>query len=299
MRTLRGIAAVLLVFVVFGGLVACGQKDEVIAKVNGEEITRSEFDRLFQQVVNSTGGSLDETTTLTYKRMLLDMLVEMRLVTQEAERLGADLSDEAVQEQIDGLMGGSTDSADFEARLAETGMTMEDLRASIRYNIGRTFLAEHVKNEASATVLPQALSQLEHILVEDEALADGLYQQIQDGADFNELASANSVDGGSAVNGGSLGWASTSDYVAEFKAAADALAIGEVSEPVKSEFGWHIIRKVDEVAKGTPVSELEGEPLELYDATSGDIQLNELIARLREAAKVEYLDETLAPEKTE
>ena len=85
-----------------------------------------------------------------------------------------------------------------------------------------------------------------HILVEDEAKAKDLKSQIDGGADFAELAKANSTDTGSAVNGGDLGWFGLGMMVKPFEDAVVAAAPGSVVGPVQTDFGWHLI-KVNEV----------------------------------------------------
>ena len=86
-----------------------------------------------------------------------------------------------------------------------------------------------------------------HILVESEAEAKALIAQIQGGASFEELAKSKSKDPGSGANGGDLDWANPSNFVPEFSEAMKALDKGQMTEaPVKSQFGWHIIR-VDDI----------------------------------------------------
>ena len=298
MRTFRGIAALTLAFALVLSITGCGDKDTLV-RVNGEEITRPAFDRLFAQVESQMGGSLDETMTAQYKTMLLDMMIESMLVRQEAERLGADISEEAVDAEMSTMMGGTTDTAAFEEQIEAAGLTMDDLRSSIRDSIAQRFLQDYVSKEASGAALTEAWSSLSHILVADEEKANELYEQLQDGADFGELAKDNSTDPGSAANNGSLGWSTTSAYVTEFKDAADTLKVGEVSKPVKSDFGWHIIRKDAEAAEGTAISELDAEAAAAYQATSGSTLLQDYVADLRAKAEIEYIDETLKPATTE
>ncbi len=81
-----------------------------------------------------------------------------------------------------------------------------------------------------------------HILVETEAEAKTIYNFLQQGSDFATFAKANSKDTGSAVNGGDLGWFGKGAMVPEFEEAAFKLKVGEISEPVKSQFGYHIIQ---------------------------------------------------------
>lgn len=294
MRKLRGFAALILVLALVGAVAGCTKVDAV-ARVNGDDITRAEFDRIYQQVVTQMGGELDEATALDYKRQLLDMMIESVIVTQEAENLGADLSEEAIDAGIAELMGDSTDMEAFEAQVTAAGLTMEDLRKSVRDQIAREFVTEKAQSEADDQTLPETYSLLSHILVDDEALANDLHAQLVAGGDFAALASANSTDPGSAANGGSLGWATTSAYVPEFGDAADALEVSGLSAPVKSDFGWHIILKEDQVESGAALAEAPDELKQILAADGGELALQEYVAKLRESAEIEYLDETLAP----
>jgi parvulin-like peptidyl-prolyl isomerase len=80
-----------------------------------------------------------------------------------------------------------------------------------------------------------------HILVTDQALANDIYTQLANGADFTLLAAQYSTDG-TKDSGGDLGWFGTGKMVAEFETAAFSLQVGEISQPVQSSFGWHIIQ---------------------------------------------------------
>jgi len=289
----------MLVAAMVAALGGCGEKVDAVARVNGEDITRVEFDRIYDQVATQMGGEIPEDQALDYKKQLLDMMIESELITQEAEELGADLSDEAVEERIAELRG-ETDEAAFEEQVTAAGLTMEDLRNSVRDQIAREYVTEVASKEASSGTLPETYVLLDHILVADEATAQNLKAQLDAGADFAELATANSTDTGSATQGGSLGWSPTSAYVTEFADAADTLEVGEISDPVQSDFGWHIIRKADEVAEGEPVDEAPEDLKAILSANSGELALQEYVAKLREDAEIEYVDETLAPaESTE
>ena len=137
MRTFRGIAAIFLVVALAFGAAGCNSDKGIVARVNGEEVTQEQFDRYYEQVVTQMGGDLDEETAIEYKRQLLDLLIESMLVTQEAEKQGADLSEEAVSAGISELSGGATDMAVIETSpdgliLRETapGVTVEQVVAA-------------------------------------------------------------------------------------------------------------------------------------------------------------------------
>jgi len=293
-RTFRGIAALVLAIALALAATGC-EKVDAVARVNDQDITRAEFDKVYQQVIDQMGGEIDEETALTYKRQLLDMMIESVLITQEAESLDADLSDKAVQDSITELMGGETDEAVIEEQVTAAGLTMADLRKSVRDQLAREFVSTKASEETSSGELPETYSLLEHILVADEALARDLYEQIKAGGDFAALATANSTDPGSAAQGGSLGWSPTSAYVPEFAEAADAIEVGAVAEPIQSDYGWHIIRKVDEAKAGEKVADVPSTLQELIAFNSSEIALQEYVTKLRAEADIEYIDETLKP----
>jgi parvulin-like peptidyl-prolyl isomerase len=95
--------------------------------------------------------------------------------------------------------------------------------------------------------IPQAEQQVwvRHILLETEAEAKAAYTQLQNGVDFANLARTQSKDTGSAATGGDMGWHTRSYYVTEFSDAAFSQPVGEIGQPVKTEFGYHIIQVID------------------------------------------------------
>jgi len=101
--------------------------------------------------------------------------------------------------------------------------------------------------EVMAADLPPVEEQVwvRHILVDDEEIAKDLHTLLLQGEDFGKIAKENSKDTGSGAIGGDLGWKPPSFYVAEFAEAAMTQEIGEIGEPVKTEFGYHIIQVID------------------------------------------------------
>lgn len=131
-----------------------------------------------------------------------------------------------------------------------------------------------------------------HILVDEEAKANELKSQIEAGADFAELAKANSTDTGSGANGGALGWFGKGMMVKPFEDAVVAAEIGKVSGPVQSQFGWHLIL-VNETRQAAAPS-LD----EVRDELASELEkaaVEAKIAELTAAAKVERPGEGLDP----
>ncbi len=123
--------------------------------------------------------------------------------------------------------------------LASIGLNAEDLKDLARAQLYKDKLYESITSEVPAE---QEQVWARHILVSDEETANQIYAQLLEGGDWNELAAEYSSDPGSKENGGDLGWFSRGQMVPEFENVAFSLAIGQISKPVKSQFGWHIIQ---------------------------------------------------------
>nr|WP_319219246.1 peptidylprolyl isomerase [uncultured Trichococcus sp.] len=137
---------------------------------------------------------------------------------------------------------------------------------------------------------------VQHILVADEATAVDLINQINEGADFAELAAANSTDTGTASNGGETGLFGEGEMVAAFEEAAYALEVGEVTQtPVATEYGYHIIKMIEKTEKGTLEEERENIETVMMDEKLADNDyLTSVMSTIVQAANVEIKDEDLA-----
>jgi peptidyl-prolyl cis-trans isomerase C len=117
---------------------------------------------------------------------------------------------------------------DYRRLIAEPALARQKIDAAIAAEVGQSAEQVHAA----------------HILVETQDLARDLAEQLANGADFGQLAMEHSIDEGTAPNGGDLGWFTRDEMVAPFAEAAFALEPGQISEPVESEFGWHLIRSL-------------------------------------------------------
>jgi len=120
---------------------------------------------------------------------------------------------------------------------------------------------------------------------EDEAKA--ILAEIKKGTDFSELAKQKSKDPGAAAEGGDLGYFTKEQMVPEFAEVAFKLEKGQVSDPVKTQFGWHIIKVEDKRAKPVPTFEQVKDQVSTYVERKAQA---DYIAKLREGAKIERLD---------
>ena len=126
-----------------------------------------------------------------------------------------------------------------------------------------------------------------HILVPSEDEAKAILAEVKKGTDFAELAKQKSKDPGAAAEGGDLGYFGKAQMVPEFAEVAFKLNKGEVSDPVKTQFGWHIIKVEDKRNKPVPSFENVKDQIETFVARRAQA---DYIAKLRLAAKVERLD---------
>jgi len=302
-KTLPRLVTGLIVASMLMAVTACSASTDDVATVNGESITRAEYENILDmaKAQNPTAfeGSEDSTLIISYERSILDSLIENELIRQAAIKEGAEVTDEEIDAQVDEIVASFDDEDTFNAALESAGMTMDDLRTNVRDQLLYEYLYDtvapevEISDEEIAAYYEENMdefvtsdeSQLSHILfdADDKATAEEVLAEIQAGGDFAALAEEYSIDSGSAANGGDLGWASTDLYVTEFAEAADALEVGEVSGLVETEFGWHIIMKVDEQAGGQQTLE---EATETIRTT--------LESNARSTAFATYMDQFLA-----
>lgn len=197
-----------------------------IAIVNGKPVPKASADLLIAQVVK--GGQQQRTPEL--EAQVKDEVVLRAIFMQEAERRGIPAS------------------ADYKAQmeLARQSILIRELFGDFAKKNPVTDADAKAEYEKFKATNSGSEYRARHILVEKEEDAKALIAQIKAGAKFEDLATKNSKDPGSAANGGDLDWANGNSYVPEFTAALAKLKKGEMTdEPVKSQFGYHIIKLED------------------------------------------------------
>lgn len=209
---------------------AATSKDYVVAKFKGGEVKRSELDALWQQMAqgNPDAPKYDELDANT-KRELLRNIVRERLVLEKAYAANIDKTEE-VKQQMEFIKRKLIGQAYLKSIL-DTILPESDIKKE--YNA----LAEKFKGKQEIHA--------RHILVETEEEAKEIAKQLKDGGDFAAMAKEKSADKGSGMNGGDLGFFTKESMVPEFAEAAFKMKKGETSAPVKTDFGWHIIRVED------------------------------------------------------
>lgn len=261
------IASVLAVSASGAGVSA--RADEPILRVNGQEVMSWQLKLAEDELGADVAGLPDPVR----KQLLAQYLVELQLFAQAAKKAELDKTDDFKQ-LADYYRLRALRDIYFTEKIRDA-VTEADAKAIYDEQIGKMEPEEEVRAR--------------HILVKTEEEAKKLLKRIADGEDFAELAKKES-QGPSAANGGDLGYFTQGRMVKPFADAAFALKIGEVSEPVKTEFGWHVIKVEDRRKREAPKFE------DVKDRVMASLiraKLQETLAKLRQEAKVEILDESL------
>ncbi|RQP23946.1 peptidylprolyl isomerase [Piscinibacter terrae] len=196
-----------------------------VAIVNGKPVQKSRVDTLINQAVKQ-----GQPKTPELEKQARDEVVLREMFMQEAERRGLTKSPE-VQTQLDLARQTVIIRALFDNEREKSKVSDADVQAEY----------DKLKAQNSGTEYRAS-----HILVEKEDDAKALIKQLNGGAKFDEVAKKNSKDPGSAEKGGDLDFAKPDSYVPEFSAALTKLKKGEMTQdPVKSQFGYHIIKLED------------------------------------------------------
>lgn len=272
LRLLVPIAVVVAVALVVAGCGGGGGQKKVakeaVAVVGDVQITRVEFDALLEQAKASykvrnrpfpTAGSPEYETL---KNQAIGFLVRRSEFEQKARKLGISVSDKRVADRLAQLkqqyFGGS--ERRYQDGLKLQGLTDQEVRRDIRSQL----ISEEIFKQVTGGVKVSetdvkafygahkaqfgqpASRDVRHILVNNQALALKLYQQLKGGADFGGLAKRYSLDPGSKQQGGRL-TVSKGQTVPEFDRVAFSLKVNEISPPVKTQFGWHVIQALSTV----------------------------------------------------
>jgi peptidyl-prolyl cis-trans isomerase C len=261
-----------LALVISGAAVA--QDAKVVAKVNGATITEEDVKVALEELGSTLPQQMDEKQRRDYA---IDYLVDLKIVAAADKEKVADTADfrrrmEQTRERL----------------LMETLLTREGERGATDEAM-RKFYDDTVK-----TLKPTVEVKARHILVEKEEEAKAAVERIRKGEDFARLASELSKDPGSGKEGGDLGWFEKERMVPEFGEAAFKLEKGQISEIVKTQFGFHIIKLDDRREKAPPAFDSVKEQLRRYMVQKSQ---QDFVLKLREGAKIEKTEAAAEPKK--
>lgn len=294
-------------------LAGCGGDKAVpadaVAVVDGEEIARSDYEALITQAKKSYKNQKREFPAAgsqefqTLRNQAVQFLVQREQFEQEASSLDVEVTDKQVDARLEQIQkqyfGG--DKKKYDKQLKEQGLTEKQVRNDIRAQIISEKIFEQVTREVKVTdkqieeyyeknkaqySQPES-REVRHILVKTKKQADDLYAQLQGGADFAALAKRFSEDTGSKANGGKL-TISKGQTVAPFDQTAFLLKKNDISKPVKTEFGYHIIQPLGDTkpAKVTPLKEVKASIKQQLQQT----EKNEAMTKWVDELKKDYED---------
>ncbi|MDB5521250.1 MAG: PpiC-type peptidyl-prolyl cis-trans isomerase [Tardiphaga sp.] len=246
----------------------------VLAKVNGSEIRQSDVAIAEEELA----PSLAQMDPATKKDNVLSFLIDMKIVAKAAE-------DKKI-----------ADRDDFKARLAfaRNRLLMDNLLSVEGKAATNDEAMKKVYEEAAKQITGEQEVRARHILVETEAEAKAVEDELKKGVDFAELAKKKSKDPG-AADGGDLGFFTKDQMVPEFSAVAFAMEPGKVSDPVKSQFGWHVIKVEEKRSRQAPDFAQVKPQIETYVTRKAQA---DYVTKLRAEAKVERMDQPAAPAAT-
>jgi peptidyl-prolyl cis-trans isomerase C len=255
---------------------AASAQDKVLAKVNGKDVTEAQLKFAEEEI----GEGLGHLSPSQRRRYLTEYLIEMQIFAAEGE--AAKLGSGA---EYDARMAYWKDHALKDMLLAKA------VKEKVTEADAKKFYDERASQMAGEEEVLAA-----HILVKDEAKAKDVAQKLIAGGDFAALAKEFSEDPGSKDKGGVLGFFGRGQMVKEFELVAFTMQKGETSQPVKTQFGYHIIRVDDRRKKDPPkFDDVKGEILERM----GQQKKIEEAQVLRAKAKVEYVDEDVKKQVAE
>jgi parvulin-like peptidyl-prolyl isomerase len=263
------LAPVLAVLAVALAVAGCGGKstaklsDQDVAVVGGQTISKAQFDDLMSTAEASykqQGRKFPKQGTTEYatiKSQAVTLLVQQTERDAKAKDLGIEITDKQIDDRLKQIKQQyfQGDDKAYKAQLKKQGLSEEQVRSDIRTQLVSEKLFDTVTKDvkvtdadvhqyyvAHADQFKQPESrEVRHILVKKKALADQIYRQLQGGADFAKLAKKYSIDTASAAQGGNYN-AVKGQSVAPFEKVAFALKTKEISKPVQTQYGWHVIQ---------------------------------------------------------
>jgi peptidyl-prolyl cis-trans isomerase C len=299
------------------GILSAKDLPEVVAKVNGKPIKKQELLQACQvvQLQLAQEGRPVAPSTMFY-RQVLENLISITLLQQDAKAQGVTASEQEVERQIDARKSSFPSEADYQKALAQAGVTEETLRQQAReqLSVQKYVQTKVVPNAAVPDQVtrefydknkekirsPERLH-LRHILVAANAKtppadkqkakqkADDVLEKLKAGEDFAQLAMSNSDDNGSKLKGGDLGWIVKGQTVPPFDQAAFALAKpNDLSPVVESQFGYHIIQLLErQAAADVPYEKVKSRIAAMLQERRTNQQVAARVRELRGKAKVE------------
>jgi peptidyl-prolyl cis-trans isomerase C len=276
------LAAIMALLLAAAGPVGAQDKDPLVAKVNGTEIHQSDL-----VVAEEEAGQIPPMSPDAKKDYLVQFVADMILVSKaaEAKKMG--------------------ESDDFKRRVAfaRNKLLMQQLLQSVGKQALTDAAMHKVYDDAVKQMHPEQEVHARHILIraaagdekaskEAEGKIKAIIARLKKGEDFAKLAGELTEDPSGKANGGDLGYFGKEQMVPEFSDIAFKLDKGQISEPVKTQFGWHVLKVEDKRVKPLPTFDEVKQQIENYVTRKAQA---ELVTTLRAGAKIEKMYKTEPP----
>jgi peptidyl-prolyl cis-trans isomerase C len=270
-RSTLGALAITASLSVTTTLLQAEDTDQVVARANGVDIRASDLAYAEEEI----GGNMPNLPPQQKRDYLITYLADVIVLSQTAE-----------QQKLG-------ERPDVKHRLVFDHNRL--LMEALLQDAGRSALTEEAEHKVYDEAVKQMPTEEEvharHILVPTEDEAKAVLADLKKGADFAAVAKEKSKDP-AAAEGGDLGYFTKDQMVPEFSAVAFKLGKGELSDPVKTQFGWHIIKVEDKRAKPTPTFDQVKAQVDNYITHRAQAAL---VEKLRSGANIERLDQAAAP----
>ncbi len=287
-----------------------------VATVDGDKISKAQLDEAFDKAVQMTGvkaSDLSPEQKLEGYRQILDELITEKLVNKAAAGITVPQSD--VDAQIAKIKAQFPSDEDFSKQLAQVGQTPEQLSDTIKkmlqqqrwlegqlagktevtdeeakkfYEENKTEFQQPETVKASHILFRVSKDDSEDVVNQKLKAAQGAETRAKKGEDFTALAKELSEEPGAKESGGDLGFFPKDRMVPEFAEVAFTEKVGDISDPVRTQFGWHVIKVTDKKGAGTlPYDEVKEQLIGYLKNKKQEEAAQELLKSLRDSAKIE------------
>jgi peptidyl-prolyl cis-trans isomerase C len=292
------------------------QLPEVVARVNGEDVKKADFERMLKTIEARAGQPIPADRRDEILRGALDQLIEYTLLAQESKTRGIKIDDAEIEAKMGELKKQFPTQEAFDKALKERGMTVESLRKDARVDLSVNKLMDTEVSTIPGPSDADAKSFYEknpnnfkeeesvrasHILIRVDEKADAatkkkaraeidaVLKQVKAGGDFAKLAQEHSQDG-SAAQGGDLNYFMKGQMVPAFDKVAFELKPGQVSDVVTTQFGYHIIKVIDhKQGRTVPYEEAQGKIKEFLTGQKKQEHATAFIDGLKKKSRIEVL----------
>jgi len=278
-----------------------------IAEVNESGITSNQLQNAFLNAISQyddkTLSSLDQSAIVSFKKNILNQLIDYELLYQQAQKEKIKISNDEINLEIDKIKDNFPSPEEFDGALKANNITLSQLKEDIKRQLMINSVLEKTRNQVSISdeelleyydknkesLFEPEQVHARHILVETEEEANNLLQQLKEGIiDFAALAKEKSI-GPSAPSGGDLGFFARGQMVKEFEDAAFSLEPGKISDVVQTQFGYHIIKCEEKKEEHSPTFEEAKEQISnTLRSQKENETISALILKLKEEAVIVY-----------